>query len=63
MSIPTLPLLLSISLLLTARLPLSADSQPDYGSAPMQWSIRMADSEMARLGNTLCYVKKDKSGE
>lgn len=51
-----------IPLLLTC-LPLTAAPIPDQieGAAPIEWSKRLADSEMTRLGNTWFHGESDKA--
>jgi unsaturated rhamnogalacturonyl hydrolase len=54
--------LLPFVLMLTALLPRAAIAAgaPRYGTTPLDWSVRMADSEMRRLGNTLDAPPKGK---
>ena len=47
-------------ILLSACLSLTAAAAPDFhGSTPLEWSRRMADSEMSRLGDSLFHENPD----
>lgn len=55
-----LALVVSASLLSLPGRAQSLNAPPDYGATPLEWSIRMADSEIAREGDNLDYNAKKK---